>query len=106
METNKADLVRLILIPLIVNLMLAGASAQQSPIAAITQDGRKVLLYPDGTWKLAEQAQPQASPTVGNDKSRRNDEALGIENLRRVLFCRSIEFAGRVDGRYTAILQQ
>jgi len=76
-ETNKTYLVRLILVPLIVNLLLAGAWAQQSPIAAITQDGRKVLLYPDGTWKLAEQAQPQASPTVGNSPGGDNHAGTG-----------------------------
>jgi hypothetical protein len=76
-ETNKKYLMRLILVPLIVNLMLAGAWAQQSPIAAITQDGRKVLLYPDGTWKLAEQAQPQASPAVGNNPGTGNHNGPG-----------------------------
>ena len=60
-----------------VNLLLAGAWAQQSPIAAITQDGRKVLLYPDGTWKLAEQAQPQASPAVGNNPGGDNNAGTG-----------------------------
>ena len=60
-----------------VNLMLAGAWAQQSPIAAITQDGRKVLLYPDGTWKLAEQAQPQASPAMGNNSGGGNSPGIG-----------------------------
>lgn len=45
---------------------MASVWAQESPIAAITQDGRKVLLYPDGTWKLADQAQPQASAVQGN----------------------------------------
>jgi hypothetical protein len=71
---------RLILVPLIVNLMLAGAWAQQSPIAAITQDGRKVLLYPDGTWKLAEQAQPQASPAMGNNSGGGNSPGIGNHN--------------------------
>jgi hypothetical protein len=79
-ETNKNYLVRLILVPLIVNLMLASAWAQQSPIAAITQDGRKVLLYPDGTWKLAEQAQPQASPAMGNNPSGGNSPGTGNHN--------------------------
>jgi hypothetical protein len=61
---------RIILLLLIVSLMPAGLWAQQSPIAAITQDGRKVLLYPDGTWKLAEQAQPQGSGAAGNNNPR------------------------------------
>jgi hypothetical protein len=63
---------RIILVPLIVSLMSAVAWAQQSPIAAITQDGRKVLLYSDGTWKLAEQAQPQGTAATGNDMGGNN----------------------------------
>ena len=36
-------------------LMLAGAAgaAAQSPTTATTDDGRKVLLFPDGKWKFA-----------------------------------------------------
>jgi hypothetical protein len=68
---------RIILVLLIVSLMSGGAWAQQSPIAAITQDGRKVLLYSDGTWKLAEQAQPQGSGPTAND-SGGNNPRLGV----------------------------
>jgi hypothetical protein len=56
-------------------LAFSGASGQQSPVAAITQDGRKVLLYPDGTWKLADQAQPQSSQAIGNNSAGDNNRA-------------------------------
>jgi hypothetical protein len=60
---------RLILVLLIASLGVASVWAQESPIAAITQDGRRVLLYPDGTWKLADQAQPQGSAVQGNNSA-------------------------------------
>src|ERR1700740_776968 len=52
------------------------AWGQQSPVAAITQDGRKVFLYPDGTWKLAEQAQLQSSQAATNSAGD-NNRAMG-----------------------------
>ena len=61
----------------VIFLTLSYAWGQQSPVAAITQDGRKVFLYPDGTWKLAEQAQPQSSPVVGNSSPGANKPGPG-----------------------------
>ena len=72
-ETKKLSM-RLILVLLMVNLGIASVWGQESPIAAITQDGRKVLLYPDGTWKLADQAQPQGSVVQGNNSAPGNAE--------------------------------
>ena len=57
-------------------LAFSYAWGQQSPVAAITQDGRKVFLYPDGTWKLAEQAQPQSSQAAGNNSAGDNNQAM------------------------------
>jgi hypothetical protein len=57
-------------------LAFSYAWGQQSPVAAITQDGRKVFLYPDGTWKLAEQAQPQSSQAAGNNSAGDNNRAM------------------------------
>ena len=57
-----------------VNLGIASVWGQESPIAALTQDGRKVLLYPDGTWKLADQAQPQGSAVQGSNSTPGNAE--------------------------------
>jgi hypothetical protein len=68
---------RLILVLLMVNLVAASVRAQDSPVAAITQDGRKVLLYPDGTWKLADQAQPQGSAVQGNNSAPGNTQGTG-----------------------------
>ena len=31
----------------------------QQPIGATTDDGRKILVYPDGTWRLQKQASPE-----------------------------------------------
>jgi hypothetical protein len=68
---------RLILVLLMVNLGVAGVWGQESPLAAITQDGRKVLLYPDGTWKLADQAQPQGSALQGSNSVQGNTPGMG-----------------------------
>lgn len=68
---------RLILVLLMVNLGIAGVWGQESPIAALTQDGRKVLLYPDGTWKLADQAQPQGSAVQGSNSTPGNTPGMG-----------------------------
>jgi hypothetical protein len=38
----------------------AGGAAAQSPVNATTEDGRKVLLFPDGKWKLAATPAPSA----------------------------------------------
>jgi hypothetical protein len=60
-----------------VNLGIASVWGQESPIAALTQDGRKVLLYPDGTWKLADQAQPQGSAVQGSNSVPGNTPGMG-----------------------------
>jgi hypothetical protein len=52
---------------LVVGLTLTSAWGQQSPVLATTEDGRKILVYPDGTWKLADQVRPQGSPGIGNN---------------------------------------
>jgi hypothetical protein len=33
----------------------------QEPIMATTEDGRKILVYPDGTWRLSKQPTPEPS---------------------------------------------
>jgi hypothetical protein len=68
---------RLILVLLMVNLGIASVWGEESPIAALTQDGRKVLLYPDGTWKLADQAQPQGSAVQGSNSAPGNTPGMG-----------------------------
>ena len=68
---------RLILVLLMVNLGIASVWGQESPIAGLTQDGRKVLLYPDGTWKLADQAQPQGSGVQGSNSAPGNTPGMG-----------------------------
>ena len=60
-----------------VNLGIASVWGEESPIAALTQDGRKVLLYPDGTWKLADQAQPQGSAVQGSNSAPGNTPGMG-----------------------------
>jgi len=75
-ETKKLSM-RLILVLLMVNLGIASVWGQESPIAALTQDGRKVLLYPDGTWKLADQAQPQGSAVQGSNSAPGNTPGMG-----------------------------
>ncbi len=37
--------------PLILALIVVTPAAAQTPIAATTESGQTVLLYPDGTWK-------------------------------------------------------
>ena len=44
--------------------LAAGPAAAQAPTRATTEDGRKVLLYPDGRWKYA----PAGSPAPGAGK--------------------------------------
>lgn len=48
------------ILPVALLLAAAPAAFAQAPTRATTEDGRKVLLYPDGTWK----AQP-AAPAQG-----------------------------------------
>ena len=51
---------------LIILTMLASvlsASAQQ-PVIATTEDGRKVLLYPEGSWRLLRGTAPQGDHSV------------------------------------------
>ena len=60
-------LMRVTFFVLVATLALTRAWGQKSPVIATTQDGRKTLVYPDGTWKLAEQVQPQGSPGMENN---------------------------------------
>jgi hypothetical protein len=51
---------------LIILTMLASALAAsaQQPVTATTEDGRKVLLYPGGQWRLLRGTGPQADHSV------------------------------------------
>ena len=51
---------------LIILTMLAGALAAsaQQPVTATTEDGRKVLLYPNGQWRLLRGTAPQVDHSV------------------------------------------
>jgi hypothetical protein len=54
---------------LIILTMLAsalGASAQQ-PVTATAEDGRKVLLYPNGQWRLLHGTAPQVDHSVSQE---------------------------------------
>lgn len=39
----------------------------QQPVAAITEDGRKVMLYPDGTWRLIQGANTSKPTTTSHE---------------------------------------
>ena len=62
---------------LVVFLTLGTVRGQQAPVLATTDDGRRILVYPDGTWKLAEQASPQGSPGTGNTAGTGNTPEAG-----------------------------
>ena len=51
---------------LIILTMLASALAAsaQQPVTATTEDGRKVLLYPNGQWRLLHGTGPQVDHSV------------------------------------------
>jgi hypothetical protein len=51
---------------LIILTMLASALAAsaQQPVIATTEDGRKVLLYPEGSWRLLREPGSQADHSV------------------------------------------
>jgi hypothetical protein len=51
---------------LIILTMLASvfAASAQQPVIATTEDGRKVLLYPEGSWRLLRGTAPQADHSV------------------------------------------
>jgi predicted porin len=51
---------------LIILTMLASALAAsaQQPVTATTEDGRKVLLYPNGQWRLLRATGPQVDHSV------------------------------------------
>ncbi len=51
---------------LIILTMLASvfAASAQQPVIATTEDGRKVLLYPEGSWRLLRGTAPQVDHSV------------------------------------------
>ena len=51
---------------LIILTMLASvvAASAQQPVIATTEDGRKVLLYPGGSWRLLRGTTPQVDHSV------------------------------------------
>jgi hypothetical protein len=51
---------------LIILTMLASvfAASAQQPVSATTEDGRKVLLYPEGSWRLLRGTAPQGDHSV------------------------------------------
>ena len=54
---------------LIILTMLASALAAsaQQPVTATTEDGRKVLLYPNGQWRLLRVTGPQVDHSVSQE---------------------------------------
>src|SRR5207244_10531480 len=54
---------------LIILTMLASALAAraQQPVTATTEDGRKVLLYPNGQWRLLRGTAPQVDHSVSQE---------------------------------------
>ncbi len=47
----------------------ATTSLAQQPVTATTDDGRKLLIYPDGTWRLVKQASPQTATARAYQRS-------------------------------------
>jgi len=60
---------------LLTALTLTVARGQQAPIPATTDDGRKILVYPDGTWKPADEVRPGGSPGSNNPSVTNNPPA-------------------------------
>lgn len=56
-------------IALAAGLFLTSGGFAQSPLKATTDDGRKVLLYPNNTWKFAPEASQQVSQAGGYTRS-------------------------------------
>src|SRR5260370_19387935 len=54
---------------LIILTMLASALAAsaQQPVTATTEDGRKVLLYPNGQWRLLRGTAPQVEHSLSQE---------------------------------------
>jgi hypothetical protein len=54
---------------LIILTMLSSvfAASAQQPVIATTEDGRKVLLYPDGQWRLLRGTAPQVDHSVSQE---------------------------------------
>jgi hypothetical protein len=60
-------------------LSAAGVLAQQTPITATTEDGRKILVYPDGTWKPVKQTDKESA---GGKYDRPTDSKLFVKATR------------------------
>ena len=56
----------------------AGSAAAQSPVGATTDDGRKVLLFPDGKWKPAAVPSPAGTGKGGHLRSPRATERVDL----------------------------
>jgi hypothetical protein len=56
-------------ISLIILTMLASslAASAQQPVTATTEDGRKVLLYPNGQWRLLRGTGPEGDHSVSQE---------------------------------------
>ena len=54
----------LAILALLASAVIAGA---QQPVPATTEDGRKVLLYPDGTWRLVRGSVPAVNRSVSQE---------------------------------------
>ena len=54
---------------LIILMMLASvfAASAEQPVIATTEDGRKVLLYPGGQWRLLRGTAPQGDHSVSQE---------------------------------------
>ena len=52
----------------VAGMLLGSSGLAQSPIKATTDDGRKVLLYPNNTWKFAQAAGQQTAQAGGYTK--------------------------------------
>jgi len=48
-------------IAILILLLLSASAFAQQPVPANTEDGRRVMIYPDGTWRLLKAAGPGAA---------------------------------------------
>jgi hypothetical protein len=71
--------------PLILALTLAAPAIGQQPMTATTDSGRKVLLYPDGTWKYKDKPTTPASNLKSYAKSPSATDKL-VLNQGKVIF--------------------
>lgn len=72
------------LISLFLLILLQGSVHAADSIQATTDDGKKVMLYPDGTWKYADQKATAAAGAKGYAKSPNATKAVSgpVQNFK------------------------